>query len=155
MRRVRFLPVSALAVLLSQCLADVSRAFEDRTPRVHALVGARVIPTPGTVLESATIILRDGIITAVGTVEPPADARVWDLQGMTVYAGLIEPFYALDADAQKKDDDKQKEASVEAGVRHPNARVRAENRVVESAMLTDKQMQSLRDIGFRRAGAAD
>ena len=34
-------------------------------PRWHALVGARLIPEPGTVLENATLVLRDGVIEEI------------------------------------------------------------------------------------------
>lgn len=62
-------------------------------PRVHALEGARIVVRPGQVIESGTVVLRDGVIEAVGAeVAAPADARLWDLDGLTVYAGLIEPY---------------------------------------------------------------
>ena len=32
----------------------------------HALVGARVVTGPGQVLPNATVVIRDGLITAVG-----------------------------------------------------------------------------------------
>ena len=61
-------------------------------PGIHALVGARVVVKPDETLTNATIIVRDGLIERVGkSVTPPADARVWDLTGMTVYAGFIDP----------------------------------------------------------------
>lgn len=57
----------------------------------HALVGARVVVKPGQEIERATIVLRDGRIVAVGeNIELPADARVHDLAGMTIYAGFID-----------------------------------------------------------------
>ena len=60
---------------------------------VHALVGGRVVTKPGELLEEATIVIRDGFITAVGkTVTPPADARVWDMKGTTIYAGFIDAY---------------------------------------------------------------
>lgn len=63
---------------------------------VHALVGARVVTMPGESLDGGTIILRDGFITAVGKdVSPPADARVWDMRGMTIYAGFIDSYLVL------------------------------------------------------------
>jgi imidazolonepropionase-like amidohydrolase len=60
---------------------------------IHALMGGRVVVKPGEVLEGATILIRDGRIQAVGpTVAAPADARVWDMKGTTIYAGFIDPY---------------------------------------------------------------
>ena len=65
---------------------------------VHALAGGKVVIKPGEVLEHATIVIRNGFIQAVGPeVAPPADARVWDLKGLTIYAGFIDPFLVLGA----------------------------------------------------------
>jgi hypothetical protein len=60
---------------------------------VHALVGGKVVVRPGEVLDGGTIIIRDGLIKEVGKdVVAPADARVWDMKGMTVYAGFIDAY---------------------------------------------------------------
>ena len=61
------------------------------TPRVHALTGARIWQGPGRVIENGTIVIRDGVIEEVGaSVTIPADARVWELDSLTVYPGLID-----------------------------------------------------------------
>jgi hypothetical protein len=74
--------------------------FRPVPPGVHALTGARIVIQPGEVLESGTVIIRDGLIEAVGAnVALPADARVWDLKGATIYAGFIEPYLVLDSKA--------------------------------------------------------
>ena len=58
---------------------------------VHALVGGHVVLSPGQELDQGTIILRDGRIVAVGKETPvPADARVHDMTGTTIYAGFID-----------------------------------------------------------------
>src|SRR5580658_857801 len=65
-------------------------------PGVHALVGGKVVVKPGQVLDSATVLIRDGLIEAVGAnVITPADARVWDMKGLTIYAGFIDPYLSL------------------------------------------------------------
>ncbi|HET9234172.1 MAG TPA: amidohydrolase family protein [Candidatus Eisenbacteria bacterium] len=62
-----------------------------RTPRVHALTGARIVTAPGRVIEKGTVVLRDGIIEAVGAkVTIPADARVWKVDSLVIYPGLID-----------------------------------------------------------------
>lgn len=61
------------------------------TPRVHALTGVRIWQGPGRVIENGTIVIRDGVIEEVGaSVTVPADARVWELDSLTVYPGLID-----------------------------------------------------------------
>jgi N-acetylglucosamine-6-phosphate deacetylase len=65
--------------------------------RCHALVGADVVTEPGTRLEKATIILRDGRIESIGVDAPiPADARLWPMQDQIIYAGFIEPAMHID-----------------------------------------------------------
>lgn len=59
--------------------------------RTYAITNATVIQAPGTTLESATVLVRDGLITAVGNgVTIPADAQVIDATGMYVYAAFID-----------------------------------------------------------------
>jgi len=56
-----------------------------------ALTNARIETVTKGVIEHGTIVIRDGLIQAVGAdVTPPADARVLDLNGRTVYPGLID-----------------------------------------------------------------
>jgi imidazolonepropionase-like amidohydrolase len=60
-------------------------------PTVFAIRDARVIPEPGKVLPKATVVIRDGLIEAVGPdLKVPADALVTDGQKLTVYAGFID-----------------------------------------------------------------
>src|SRR5437899_3767139 len=64
----------------------------------HALVGGKVVIKPGEVLDAATIVIRDGRIKAVGKdVATPADARVWDTKGTTIYAGFIDAYLVIGA----------------------------------------------------------
>jgi imidazolonepropionase-like amidohydrolase len=61
-----------------------------------ALTNARIETVTKGVIERGTIVVRDGLIQAVGAdVAPPADARVVDLSGRTVYPGLIDLISSL------------------------------------------------------------
>src|SRR5881296_850955 len=63
---------------------------------VHALVGGKVVIKPGEALEGGTIVIRDGLIKSVGTnVTVPPDARVWEMKGLTIYAGFIDAYLVL------------------------------------------------------------
>jgi imidazolonepropionase-like amidohydrolase len=96
------------ALLLSTAAAapPVTRPTEgivDNTPAVHALVGARIVVAPGRVIERGTLVVRDGVIVAVGAdVKPPDDARIWKLDGKTIYAGLIDAYSELTGEAATK-----------------------------------------------------
>jgi imidazolonepropionase-like amidohydrolase len=82
MRRAFLLSIAALTT------ATVAAAQKG----TWALTNAR-IETAGAagVIERGTIVIRDGLIVAVGaTVTVPADARVLDLARKTVYPGLID-----------------------------------------------------------------
>ena len=57
----------------------------------HAIVGARVITVSGPVYERATLVMKDGLIAAVGPdVTPPPGARVIDGKGLVVTPGLVD-----------------------------------------------------------------
>lgn len=59
--------------------------------RTYAITNARVVQAPGRVLDRATVLVRDGIIQAVGPeVRVPYDADVIDGDSLTVYAGFID-----------------------------------------------------------------
>ena len=82
-------------VALAACAATASGARAAKVD-VYALVGARVVPVSGPVLENGTVLLRDGVIEAVGArVTLPLDARVIDAKGLTVTPGLIDAFGGL------------------------------------------------------------
>ena len=56
-----------------------------------ALTNARIETVTRGVIERGTVVIRDGLIEAVGAdVRPPADARIVDLAGKRVFPGLID-----------------------------------------------------------------
>jgi len=60
-------------------------------PRFFAIKDARIVPVSGPVIEKGTVVMANGIITAVGTdVTIPPEAAVVDGTGLTVYPGLID-----------------------------------------------------------------
>jgi len=91
--------VSILASFTAMAFVAVVRA---EAPRIFAITNARIVTAAGPVIESGTIVLRDGLIEAVGAnVAAPADARIIDGKGHTVYPGLIDMGTSLPVDAPK------------------------------------------------------
>lgn len=60
-------------------------------PQAVAIRNAKIVTVSGPIIAKGTVVLRDGLIEAVGeNVQVPADAWVVDGEGMTVYPGLID-----------------------------------------------------------------
>lgn len=56
-----------------------------------AIRGARIVPVNGPVIQNGTVLIRNGVIAAVGPqVDVPASAWIIDGNGLTVYPGLID-----------------------------------------------------------------
>lgn len=56
-----------------------------------AIRDARIVPVSGPVIDKGTVLIRNGVIAAVGAqVDVPASAWVIDGTGLTVYPGLID-----------------------------------------------------------------
>jgi len=89
-RRVSLLLLISILMVPAQVNAQAKRnvGFE---LNAYALTQAKVITKPGIILENATVIIRDGLIEAVGVdLKIPADAEVIDCKGMQIYAGFID-----------------------------------------------------------------
>lgn len=81
--------------LIAQDHGNSGRDARDIPVVTHALAitNIRVVIRPGKVLERGTVVVRDGLIEAVGaSVTLPPDARVIDGTGLTVYAGFIDGY---------------------------------------------------------------
>src|SRR5689334_47753 len=76
---------------LTMMLLAAASVLYAQTQGSIALRGARVVTVSGPVLEKGTVLLRNGLIEAVGeNIDLPKDAWVIDGAGITVYPGLID-----------------------------------------------------------------
>jgi imidazolonepropionase-like amidohydrolase len=61
------------------------------TPQAMAIRNAKIVTVSGATIPKGTLVVRDGLIEAVGeTVPIPPDAWIVDGEGLTVYPGLID-----------------------------------------------------------------
>lgn len=92
-RASRALAVAAVSATLVSPLG----AQGDRpVPATYAITNARLVTVSGAAIERGTIVVRNGLIVALGaSVAVPADARVIDGAGHTVYPGLIDGYSSL------------------------------------------------------------
>lgn len=83
------------AVALGVTLA-APLAAQRKTPTTYAITNARLVPVSGPVIENGTIVVRSGLIAAIGAaVTAPADAQIVDGTGLTVYPGFFDSYTAL------------------------------------------------------------
>src|SRR5579872_2797824 len=167
--------LSVLALLVFPCLGRASSTeilppgFRPVPPGVHALVGAKVVVKPGEVLDNATIIIRDGFIQAVGTnAAIPPDARLWDMKGLTVCAGFIDPYLTIGSKSGGKPEKKEQEftgggikffgvnpqerdAEGKTGPGYEVAQVTPERRAAQTFSPDPKMLEKLRELGFTAA----
>ncbi|HYN26601.1 MAG TPA: amidohydrolase family protein, partial [Pyrinomonadaceae bacterium] len=92
LRILAALVASAFVVIPTANFVTAQRSAID----TYAITNARVVTVAGPVIDHGTVVIRDGLIAAVGAnVTLPADARVIDGTGLTVYPGLIDSSTAL------------------------------------------------------------
>jgi imidazolonepropionase-like amidohydrolase len=88
----------ALGLIASAALmmSIYAPAAHVEAPAVYAIKDAQIVTGTGKTIAKGTVVFRDGLITEVGeNVRIPADARVIDGAGMTVYPGLIDCYTSL------------------------------------------------------------
>jgi imidazolonepropionase-like amidohydrolase len=80
--------LSAGALAIAAALAVSTSA---NAPYAYAIRGARIVPVSGPAIDSGTVVIRNGLIEAVGAAaETPPGAQVIEGKGLTVYPGLID-----------------------------------------------------------------
>ena len=63
----------------------------DERPGLYAFTNATIVVDPKTIIQNATLLIRNGRVEAVGTsVSVPAGAVVTDLTGKTIYPALLD-----------------------------------------------------------------
>ena len=111
---MRLTPWSLLAVLLGSsgllgligwldaATAWTQAAAADRRldyrPAAYALQNATIVTTPRSTITNGTVIVREGVIEAVGpadSITVPHDAEVVDGKGLVVYPGFIDLFTTI------------------------------------------------------------
>ena len=90
----RSLTTAALLAVLQSVRAEIlPPGNRPLPPGHHALIHAKVVVKPGLTIDDATVIIRDGRIeTVTEKGDTPDSAREWDMTGLTLYAGFIDPY---------------------------------------------------------------
>lgn len=137
------------------CLSTLGYAQEERklgpVSRSYAITQATVVQGPGRKIEKGTVLIKDGLITAVGqNLTIPSDAIQVKGDSLFVYAGFIDGLSRVGVSRPKEDLSKEKVK--DPGNPSPDrAGITPQNDVRNFLSPTDKTVEELRTVGFTAA----
>ncbi|MEJ2003486.1 MAG: amidohydrolase family protein [Cyclobacteriaceae bacterium] len=114
----------------------------------YVLRNVTVITSPGSVINDATLVIKDGLIHAVGTdVSVPVDAIPVDADSLTVYAGFIDGLSQTGIKQPKEDNNRN---NIEDPGNPPNdlAGITPNKTIRENLEASEKSIGAMRQIGF-------
>lgn len=129
----------------------------------YAVTNARIVTVSGATIDKGTVVIRDGLIEAVGAdVRVPADARIFDGNGLTVYPGFIDSLTNLGIGARPTPTPGQggpggggggAAAAAAAAAAQPSnsnypAGLRPEEVTLEDIRAGENQFETVRNAGF-------
>lgn len=124
-----------------------------------AITNARIVTVSGATIDRGTVVIRDGLIEAVGAgVNVPADARVIDAAGHTVYPGFFDAVTSLGLQTRPATPQggpgggqaAQQQAAAQSNSRYP-AGLRPEDAAADELRAGEAQFESARNAGFTTA----
>lgn len=126
-----------------QPLAPVSRTY--------AITNVNIIQAPGRKIDMGTILVKDGIIKAVGkTVAIPPEAIVIKADSMYVYAGFIDGLSRVGVIKPKEETNRERPKDP-GNPPNERAGITPQNDVRNELNPSDKSMEELRNVGFTTA----
>lgn len=145
-----------LLVIPSFCWAQANAEEMKTVTRTYALTQATVVTEPGKMMEGATVVIKDGLITAVGkNVKIPIDAQVIKADSMYIYAGFIEGLShtGIPKAEPQQGGNRQQAPRVEDPGSPPNdlAGITPEKKMAEVMKASDKSIAEMRELGFTAA----
>ena len=135
--------LAPLAAPAEKITTEPDFGLRSNPPTAFAFTQAKIVVRPGEVIEDATLLIRDGVIQAIGQeIEVPGDAQIINSEGFTLYPGFIEPFATLG----KHDD-----APDTPEPHHWNNMIRPERDAIDVFRADAEDYAPLREQGFTHA----
>ncbi len=145
---LRFAWIAALTALIAFAIVPERAAAQGGEPQTFAIRGATIVPVSGPRIESGTVIVAHGVITAVGKdVNFPQETWVIDGKGLTVYPGLIDSFTDVGLVSPPAAEGARSSAPPSRGPEDRPASTPWRDAAGE-ATLSDKRIETWRDGGF-------
>lgn len=150
-KSLRFL----IAIVAFFCSALTMQA--QTRAETFAITNARIVTVSGVAIERGTVVVRDGLIEAVGAnLKAPADARIIDGSGLTVYPGLIDANTNLGlqaASSAPRPPGQSAQATAQTAQTNSNYPVglQPEEAAIDGLKAGEAQFEAVRNAGFTTA----
>lgn len=146
------------AAIFASVALVVCAGAQTRTD-IYAITNARIVTVSGAPIENGTIVVRNGLIESVGAnARVPADARIIDGKGLTVYPGFFDALTNLGLAAQTTSAPAQRVATPQTPSPTPpptNSNfpvgLQPEEKVVSQLQAGDAQFEAQRNAGITTA----
>lgn len=148
--KLAFMRRALLVLFLGLSYLTSSGQSNEMAPvtRTYAIKNARIIQAPGRVIDGGVLIIKNGIIAAVGkNIEIPAGARIIQADSLYVYAGFIDGLSHTGVPKPKEEDHNKK---VKDPGNPPNdvAGIEPQKDVRNMLDPSDKSIDEMRRLGF-------
>ena len=138
----------AIFVFSAVCLSINAQSRTD----IFAITNAKIVTVSGATIPAGTVVVRDGLIESVGdNVRIPADARVIDGTGLTVYPGLFDAYSNLGIPARPVVPPGQAQTTQPVSNSNYPDGLRPEDSVITVLKAGDAQFEANRNAGFTTA----
>ena len=154
MKRTRLLFIISCFLFISPAYSQVYQSGgmpEAAYPETHAFTNCTLVIKPGSRLENATLIIKDGRIKNYGVaLKPPASAQVHDLNGAWIFPGFIEPYgnYGLSKTPTGKASEKPVYQKQKDSPYAWNDAIKPQFNAFEHLVPDEKAPTNLRKLGF-------
>lgn len=136
---------ASLLLLFGLVSLTLAQNVPYRLPHVYAIKDAKIVTMAGPVIEKGVIVIRDGVIAAVGAnATIPSEADVIDGAGLTVYPGFID----CNAPIGLPPAGDAAYSALDRGNVHPNPRVRPERNASDFFAIDEAAFSARRRQGF-------
>jgi imidazolonepropionase-like amidohydrolase len=145
---------SILFAILAIGLFSVYSVSAQTRTDVYAITNAKIVTVSGAAIEKGTIVVRDGLIESVGAdAKVPADVRVLDGTGLTVYPGFFDALTNLGLSAPQTLQPQQRGQQPQTSQSNSNypTGMQPEVSVFEQLKASDAQFETSRNAGFTTA----
>jgi hypothetical protein len=147
MKTIRAVFLFLLSVASLDLMAQSDPTGQSAVTRTFAITNATVIQAPGKELKGTTVVIKNGLIEAVGTnVTIPNNAQVIDGEGMYIYSAFIDGL--ANTGAKRPENVARPNNLFSPDPPNDYAGITPENSVVEQLDISSSTIGSMRKEGF-------